>query len=177
MVSFEAVGLKIFPSISGAAPERLAVAGDSAGGNLAAVLSLLARDRNGPKIAFQLLIYPCTEMDYTRPSYLQYGENHFLTVDMMRWFFDHYTMPETFADWRVHPLRAPSLRNLSPAHVIVAECDMLRDEGELYAQRLRAEGGAVTFVQYPGMIHGFFTFPRGARCRPRGDRRRRRRTA
>lgn len=139
--------------------DRLAVGGDSAGGNLAAVVSILARDGKGPKIAFQLLIYPATEQDFDRPSYLKYGEDHFLTNDMMRWFFAHYTTPETVKDWRVNPLRAGSLRDLPPAHIIVAECDPLHDEGELYAERLRAEGNRAAFVRYPGMIHGFFTFP------------------
>jgi len=97
--------------------DRLAVGGDSAGGNLAAVVSILARDGKGPKIAFQLLIYPATEQDFDRPSYLKYGEDHFLTNDMMRWFFAHYTTPET-VNWRVNPLRAGSLRDLPPAHII-----------------------------------------------------------
>jgi acetyl esterase len=143
----------------GADPSRVAVGGDSAGGNLAAVVSILARDRKGPKIAFQLLVYPTTEQDYTRSSHVKYGENHFLTSDMMHWFLGNYTTPETIGDWRVQPLRAESLRNLPPAHIIVAECDPLHDEGEAYGERLRAEGGTATFVRYPGMIHGFFTFP------------------
>jgi acetyl esterase len=138
---------------------RLAVGGDSAGGNLAAVVSILARDRGGPKIALQLLVYPVTENDFGRSSYQKYGENHFLSLDMMRWFIGNYTTPETMDDWRVRPLRAASLRDLPPAHVIVAECDPLHDEGEAYAERLRAEGGVATLVRYPGMIHGFFTFP------------------
>lgn len=143
----------------GADSNRLAVGGDSAGGNLAAVVSLLARDRKGPKIAFQLLVYPTTEQDYTRASHVAYGENHFLTSDMMHWFIGNYTTPETIGDWRVQPLHAESLRNLPPAHIIVAECDPLHDEGEAYGERLRAEGGTATLVRYPGMIHGFFTFP------------------
>jgi len=140
-------------------PKRIAVGGDSAGGNLAAVVSILARDKGGPKIAFQLLVYPVTDQNFERSSYKKYGENHFLSLDMMRWFFGHYTSGETIGDWRVQPLHAESLRNLPPAHIIVAECDPLHDEGEAYGERLRAEGGTVTFVRYPGMIHGFFTFP------------------
>jgi acetyl esterase len=140
-------------------PARIAVGGDSAGGNLAAVVSILARDGNGPKIAFQLLVYPTTEQNYERSSFKKYGENHFLSIDMMHWFIGHYTTPETIGDWRVQPLKAESLRNLPPAHIIVAECDPLHDEGEAYGERLRAEGGTATFVRYAGMIHGFFTFP------------------
>ena len=143
----------------GGDPARLAVGGDSAGGNLAAVVSILARDRSGPKIALQLLVYPLTDQDFSRASYAKYGENHFLSLDMLRWFSAHYTTPETADDWRIKPLNAASLRDLPPAHIIVAECDPLHDEGEAYAERLRAEGNAVTFVRYPGMIHGFFTFP------------------
>jgi acetyl esterase len=119
----------------------------------------LARDKGGPKIAFQLLVYPTTDQNFERASFKKYGENHFLSIDMMRWFFGHYTTGETIGDWRVQPLHAESLRNLPPAHIIVAECDPLHDEGEAYGERLRAEGGTVTFVRYPGMIHGFFTFP------------------
>jgi acetyl esterase len=78
---------------------------------------------------------------------------------MMRWFFDHYTGGEAIDDWRLHPLKAASLAGLPPAHVIVAECDPLHDEGVAYAERIRAEGGVATLVDYPGMIHGFFTFP------------------
>jgi acetyl esterase len=138
---------------------RLAVGGDSAGGNLAAVAALAARDRKGPKIALQLLVYPVTEQDFSRTSYQKYGTGHFLTMDMMRWFFDSYTGGKAIDDWRIHPLKAESLKDLPPAHVILAECDPLHDEGVAYAERLRAEGGQATLVVYPGMIHGFFTFP------------------
>jgi acetyl esterase len=140
---------------------RIAVAGDSAGGNLAAVVSLLARDRNGPKIALQLLVYPAVA-EFSRSkhaSYEKYGENHFIDKDMIRWFGEQYVPPNSKGDWRIEPLHADSLRDLPPAHVIVAECDPLADEGALYADRLRAEGGTATFVSYPGMLHGFFTFP------------------
>ena len=143
----------------GADATRLAVGGDSAGGNLAAVVSILARDRKGPSIALQLLVYPVTDRDFDRPSYRTYGEGHFLSSDMMKWFFANYATPETESDWRMQPLRAESLADLPPAHVMVAECDPLHDEGHAYAERLRAHGVHVTFVEYPGMIHGFFTFP------------------
>jgi acetyl esterase len=143
----------------GADATRLAVGGDSAGGNLAAVVSLLARDRKGPYIGFQLLVYPVTDRDFTRSSYRAYGENHFLSLDMMNWFFENYATASDQDDWRIRPLRATSLSDLPPAHVIVAECDPLHDEGIAYAERLRTEGGTVALVDYPGMIHGFFTFP------------------
>lgn len=143
----------------GGDPARIAVGGDSAGGNLATVVAILARDRGGPAIAFQLLVYPATDRNFERSSYKKYGEGHFLTNDMMRWFFGHYTTPETSDDVLVRPLKTASLRGLPPAHIIVAECDPLFDEGEEYAKRLEAEGVPVTFVAYPGMIHGFFTFP------------------
>jgi acetyl esterase len=146
----------------GVDPNRIAVAGDSAGGNLAAVVTLLARDRSGPRLAFQLLVYPATDQATNRSryaSYQQYGDGYFLTKELMTWFNDQYASPDTRGDWRMQPLYADSLRGLPPAHVIVAECDPLADEGAAYAQRLRAEGVSVTFVSYPGMIHGFFTFP------------------
>jgi len=143
----------------GGDPKRLAVGGDSAGGNLAAVVSLLARDQNGPAIAFQLLVYPATDQDFNRSSHQNFGTGHFLTTDMMRWFSAHYTGGGPTDDWRIHPLKAESLAGLPPAHVIVAEFDPLHDEGVAYAERLRAEGGVATLVDYPGMIHGFFTFP------------------
>ena len=143
----------------GCDPARIAVGGDSAGGNLAAVSAILARDRNGPKIAFQMLVYPVTDYDHTRRSHREYGEGHFLTSDLMRWFTAQYAAPQDGNDARVFPLRAESLRGLPPAHVIVAECDPLRDEGEAYYRRLVAEGVPATFAEYPGTIHGFFTFP------------------
>ena len=140
-------------------PARLAVGGDSAGGNLAAVVAILARDRGEPAIAFQLLIYPLADQDYRSESSRRYGEGHFITVAGIRWFFEQYTTPETYDDWRVHPLRAPSLADLPPAHVVVAECDPLHDEGVRYAERLGAEAAAVTLAEYPGMIHPFLSFP------------------
>jgi acetyl esterase len=142
----------------GVDPARLAVAGDSAGGNLAAVVALMARDRRGPSIAFQLLVYPCTDMDPPRWSSMTENKNgYFLTTDSMVWFYDQYA-PEV-AD-RTHPyaspLHATDLSGLPPAFVITAEFDPLRDEGEAYAARL-IEAGVPTDVQrYDGMIHGFF---------------------
>ena len=136
---------------------RLAVCGDSAGGNLAAVVAQIARDRGRPAIRFQLLIYPVTDAACDTPSYSENAEGYFLTKDAMLWFWNHYVQND--AD-RKHPyaspLRAPSLAGLPAALVITAEFDPLRDEGELYAERMRAAGTPVQLARYGGMIHGFF---------------------
>lgn len=142
----------------GADPARLAVGGDSAGGNLAAVVAMLARDRGGPHIAFQLLVYPTTDGDTTRGSYATYGEGHLLTTDLCRWFTAQYVPAGSERDVRHRVLHAPSHRDLPPAHVLVAECDPLYDEAEAYARALREAGVPTTFASYPGMIHGFFNY-------------------
>jgi acetyl esterase len=136
---------------------RLAVGGDSAGGNLAAVLTQRARAAGGPAIAFQLLVYPAVDDDWSRPSYAAHGQGYILTLEGMRWFLRHYLdgAPEP-ADVRVAPLRAESLAGLPPALVQLAELDVLLDEGEAYAARLRADGVPVTLKRYPGAIHGFY---------------------
>jgi acetyl esterase len=139
-------------------PARIAIGGDSAGGNLTAVVSLMARDRGEPKIIFQLLIYPVT--DYYLPGTVSYTENaegYFLTRDSMIWFWDYYITPEDDLDNPyLNPLRVGDLSGLPPAFVVTAEFDPLRDEGETYAQRLREAGVAVQAKRYNGMIHGFF---------------------
>lgn len=136
--------------------QRLAVGGDSAGGNLAAVTTLMARDRGGPPIAGQLLLYPITDSDLNTASYRSYAEGHLLTRDAMAWFFKHYVPPGTSADDPyISPLRAKSHRGLPPALVITAECDPLCDEGNAYARRLEEAGVPVQCKCYPGMIHGF----------------------
>ena len=143
---------------SGPRPSVVAVGGDSAGGNLAAVVTLMARERAQPQPAFQLLVYPVTDAGMDTASYHDNAEGYFLTEASMRWFFDHYVGADAGlrADPRVSPLRAASLEGLAPAHVVTAEYDPLRDEGEAYATRLRDAGVAVTEVRYDGQIHGFF---------------------
>jgi acetyl esterase len=142
----------------GGDPKRIAVGGDSAGGNLAAVVTLIARDKNSPSILFQLLIYPVT--DYYLPGTASYSENqegYLLTRRDMIWYFDHYLSDQDEAqDPYVAPLKAPDLSNLPPAMVITAEFDLLRDEGELYAQRLQEADVPVMLKRYNGLIHGLF---------------------
>jgi acetyl esterase len=137
-------------------PTRLAVAGDSAGGNLAAVCCLMTRDRGGPPIRQQVLAYPITDCDFTRPSYRENADGYFLTAAQMKWFWEQYCPDET---QRRHPYASPiyaeSLQGLPPAFVFTAEFDPLRDEGEAYASALTAAGVSVTYEQFPGMIHAF----------------------
>lgn len=135
---------------------RLIVAGDSAGGNLAAVTALRARDEGGPAVASQVLIYPITDMDFDRGSYEANAEGYFLTRDMMRWFMAQYLgHEESVKDSNVCPLHAESLRDLPPALVITAEYDPLCDDGEVYAEALLAAGVKTELVRFSGMIHGF----------------------
>ncbi|HKZ05575.1 MAG TPA: alpha/beta hydrolase [Methylomirabilota bacterium] len=135
---------------------RLAVGGDSAGGNLAAVVALMARDAGGPAIKLQVLLYPVTDLGAEAKSYADFADGYLLTRESMRWFRAHYLAgPGDAADWRVSPLRAPSLAGLPPALVITAGFDPLRDEGDAYAARLRDAGVTVDSVCFGGMIHGF----------------------
>ncbi|MFD7658743.1 alpha/beta hydrolase [Actinosynnema sp. NPDC059797] len=141
----------------GADGSRLAVGGESAGGNLAAVACLMARDHDGPPIRLQLLAAPVTAPPGDRPSYVAYGEGHFLSRDSMEWFFRQYPRtPADLTDPYLAPLAAEHLGDLPPALVMTAEFDPLRDEGEEYAHRLLDAGVPVTLVRYPGQIHGFF---------------------
>jgi acetyl esterase len=140
----------------GADPARLAVAGDSAGGNLAAVVARRARDRGGPPIAFQLLIYPATDMTRSLPSHTENGTGYLLETDTMAWFTDHYLDGADPRQPDASPLFAEDLTGLPPALVVTAEFDPLRDEGEAYAERLAEAGVAVTTSRYDGMIHGFY---------------------
>jgi acetyl esterase len=145
-------------SINGKA-DRVAVGGDSAGGNLAAVVSLMAKENGGPHIVFQLLIYPAT--DYYIPgtdSIRENAEGYYLTRSAMVWFWNHYANSEEDANNpHMAPLRAKDLSNLPPALVLTAEYDPLRDEGEMYATRLQEAGVSVTATRYNGMVHGFFS--------------------
>jgi acetyl esterase len=148
------------PDEFGALPGAVAVGGDSAGGNLAAVVALMARDRGGPAIAFQLLVYPVTNYDYGTVSYRDNAQGYGMTDRDMVWFWDQY-LPNAEAGKEPYasPLRAPDLSGLPPALVITAEYDVLRDEGEAYAERLRAAGVPVTATRYDGVQHGFFQMP------------------
>ena len=141
----------------GGDPERLAVAGDSAGGNLAAVACLAARDGAGPPIAFQALVYPVTDAGQDTPSYREHGEGKFLTAAHMRWYWEQYLDDPSDADHPyASPLRAPDLSGLPPAFVLTAECDPLRDEGEAYAARLAEAGVPVEVHRIEGAFHGIF---------------------
>jgi acetyl esterase len=139
-------------------PNRIAVAGDSAGGNLAAAVSLQAKAEKGPHIAFQLLIYPVTDAPSDTGSYTSFAEGHFLERSGMDWFWNHYVLASgaDAGDQRHSPLRAASLAGLPPAYVVTAGFDVLRDEGKAYADALKKAGVAVEYVNYEGMIHGFF---------------------
>ena len=134
---------------------RIAVAGDSAGGNLAAALCLLVRERGGPPLAHQALVYPVTGADLDTASYREHGEGLFLTRAMMQWFWDQY-VPDPAR--RADPLAAPlagDAAGLPPATILTAEYDPLRDEGAAYARHLEAAGVPVAYRDFPGMIHGF----------------------
>jgi acetyl esterase len=140
----------------GADPPRVAVGGDSAGGNLAAAVARLALIDGGPAPAFQLLIYPVTDLSRKRESYRHFREGFFLTESQMDWYCEHYLPDQESAlDPRASPLLAPDLSGLPPAHVVTAGFDPLRDEGEDYADALRAAGVRVTHTRERGLCHGF----------------------
>jgi acetyl esterase len=133
---------------------RLSVGGMSAGGNLAAVVALMARDRASPPLACQILIVPALNYAFDTKSYFENGEGYVLTRDAMRWFWDHYLpTPADGANPYASPLRAPDLRGLPPALILTAEYDPLRDEGLAYAERLREAGVAAVHRCYDGMLH------------------------
>ncbi|MBA1230613.1 alpha/beta hydrolase [Pseudomonas viridiflava] len=138
--------------------KRLAVAGNSVGGNMAAVVALMAKDKGTPALRYQVLLWPVTDANFNTASYDQYAEGHFLTRNMMKWFWDNYTTDaaqrnEIYAS----PLRATTeqLKGLPPALVQTASADVLRDEGEAYARKLDQAGVPVTAVRYNGMIHDY----------------------
>src|SRR5579859_3762104 len=141
-------------------PARMAVGGDSSGGNLAAAVALMARDRGGPQLVYQLLLYPVT--DYYEPgtaSYREYAEGYFITRNDMIWLWNHYlASAQDSGGPYAWPLQAEDLGGLPPAMVITAEFDPMRDEGEMYAARLKAAAVPVRHTRYQGMIHGFASF-------------------
>ena len=141
-------------------PSRIAVGGDSAGGNLATVVCLMARDRQGPSLVHQLLVYPVTERDFYTPSYGENADGYSLTRDSMRWYWMHYLVDNEDANNPyAAPMMAEDLSGLPPALVITAEYDPLRDEGEAYAHKLEAAGVPTHCTRYDGMMHGFFGAP------------------
>ena len=142
-------------------PYRISVGGDSAGGNLAAVVSLKSRDENGPAIALQIMVYPVTNLSsFDTGSYQEFAEGYQLSRSLMAWFRDLYlSSAEDRVNPHASPLLARDLSGLPPALVLTAECDPLRDEGEAYAQRLEDAGVPVILTRYAGMIHPFFSLP------------------
>ncbi|BCR23598.1 alpha/beta hydrolase [Aquipseudomonas alcaligenes] len=137
---------------------RLAVAGNSVGGNMAAVVALKAKEAGTPKLSFQLLLWPVTDANLETASYNQFAQGHFLTKPLMKWFWDNYTTdPKQRVERFASPLQATTeqLKGLPPALVQTAEFDVLRDEGEAYARKLDAAGVTVTAVRYNGMIHDY----------------------
>ena len=142
----------------GADPDRLGVHGDSAGANLAAVVALMARDAGSPRLRLQSLVYPVADYRLVGDSYDKYTQGYgLLTRESMVWFRNHYLRsPKDAEDWRASPINAPSLGDVAPAIVITAECDVLHDDGERYAEALRRAGVPVEYKEYPGMIHGIF---------------------
>ncbi|HEV2335445.1 MAG TPA: alpha/beta hydrolase [Stellaceae bacterium] len=142
----------------GADASRLGVHGDSAGANLAAVVALQARDAGGPRLRLQSLVYPVVDFTQSSASYGKFAEGYgLLTRAAMVWFRQHYLRnPADAEDWRASPIKAASLAGVAPAIVVTAECDVLHDEGQHYADALRRAGVAVEYREFPGMIHGFF---------------------
>jgi len=145
----------------GVNPERVAVMGDSAGGNLATVVAMIARDRKGPTIACQVLIYPTTDASKSMPSIESLKDGYLLTKEMIHWFSKNYCgLEDNLRQSYLSPLFATDLINLPPALVITAEFDPLKDEGEEYARKLKESGNHVVFKEYEGMIHVFFQMPK-----------------
>ena len=137
---------------------QISVGGDSAGGNLAAVVALAARDGDGPKLAGQVLIYPATDFAMTQPSHREPETSILLTHSVIKWFCNHYLDGTADIDnWKASPARAQALAGLPPSYVMTAGADPLRDEGDEYAARLKQAGVPVTYRHFPGQFHGFFT--------------------
>lgn len=142
----------------GGDPKKIAVSGDSAGGNLAGVMALMARDAGAPTLSLQSLVYPVGDYTLSSESYQTYGKGFgILTDDAMKWFQKHYLNSSDDAeDWRASPLKAKSFAGTAPAIIVAAECDVLVDDGKAYADRLKADGVKVDYRLYEGMIHAFF---------------------
>ena len=137
---------------------HLLVGGDSAGGNLAAVVALAARDGDGPKLAGQVLVYPATDFAMEHPSHSEPETSILLTHSVIKWFCNHYlNSAADIENWKASPARAKTLAGLPPAYVLTAGADPLRDEGAEYAARLKEAGVPVTYRHFPGQFHGFFT--------------------
>lgn len=148
----------------GANADQLTVMGDSAGGNLATVVSILSRDAGGPAIKNQVLVYPSTDARMQHPSITRYAKGYFLTRELMSWFLDHYkNSKEDVLNPLMSPLLAKDLSRLPDALVLTAQYDPLKDEGEAYAKRLETAGNRVVFKEFPNVIHGFFNMPKISR--------------
>lgn len=143
---------------------KLAVTGESAGGNLATVVCLKARDEDGPDIDFQLLAYPVVDHDLSRASYEENGEGYLLEKGTMVWFWDHYCPAERRSEPAASPLRAESLAGLPPAVVLTAEFDPLRDEGKAYADALAAAGVPAKLICFDGLVHDFLATSAAFQC-------------
>ena len=141
-------------------PNQIAVGGDSAGGNLAAVVPLMSKDRGGPKIDLQVLLYPVTTNSFDTKSYLENGKGNYLETSAMHWFGNQYfNTEEDKLNPYASPLLAKDLTGLPPALIFTAEYDVLRDEGEAYAEKLEEAGVPVELTRFDGQIHGFFWMP------------------
>jgi acetyl esterase len=136
---------------------RIAVGGDSAGGNLATVVAITLRDAGGPPLVFQALVYPATDQRMDAASHTSFAQGYLLTRDNMLWYRDNYLSSADYDDWRASPIRAADLARLPPAHIITAGYDPLRDEGRAYSERLVAAGVPVLYECFEGMAHGFLT--------------------
>lgn len=144
---------------------KIVVAGDSAGGNIAAVMSLMAREEKDLNVSYQLLIYPATDASKERASYEENGKGFLLEKEGMRWFYKHYlTNDKDRKDWRVSPILAPDLSNLPPSYIITVAADPLRDEGRDYVEALREAGNEVEHIEYDDVIHAFFSWPLAMNC-------------
>lgn len=148
-------------TLLGINPKQVAVMGDSAGGNLATVVAMMARDRNGPAISCQVLIYPTTDASKSMGSIDSLKDGYLLTKEMIHWFSRNYCGHEKdLMQPYLSPLFAPDLKNLPPALIITAEFDPLKDEGEAYARKFKENGNQVVFKEYKGMIHVFYQMPK-----------------